>query len=65
MKTLLFMIFRFIVITVTMPIAMIWSVNTLFPSVNIPITFATWLAALVWLAFFFYWIITLDRLRGK
>ena len=29
------------------PIATIWSLNTLFPSLGIPITFDTWAAALI------------------
>jgi hypothetical protein len=29
------------------PIATIWSLNTLFPVLNIPIGFDTWLAALI------------------
>jgi hypothetical protein len=29
------------------PIATIWSLNTLFPSLAIPITFDTWAAALI------------------
>ena len=29
------------------PIATIWSLNTLFPVVNIPYTFDTWLAAVL------------------
>ena len=29
------------------PFALIWSLNTLFPILNIPFTFETWLAAFV------------------
>ena len=29
------------------PVATIWSLNTLFPVLNIPITFDTWCAALI------------------
>jgi len=29
------------------PVATIWSLNTLFPALNIPITFDTWCAALI------------------
>lgn len=29
------------------PLALIWSINTLFPVVNIPYTFETWVAAAI------------------
>lgn len=29
------------------PVASIWALNTLFPVVNIPLTFDTWVAALI------------------
>lgn len=29
------------------PVASIWSLNTLFPSLNIPLNFDTWCAALI------------------
>ncbi len=34
-----------IAIIICMPIALIWSLNTLFPLLNIPLTFSTWAAA--------------------
>jgi hypothetical protein len=38
----------FIVLLVILgPVATIWSLNTLFPVLNIPIGFDTWMAALV------------------
>jgi len=35
-----------IALVILMPIAFIWSLNTLFPVLNIPFAFNTWLAAL-------------------
>lgn len=35
------------VFVILMPIATIWSLNTLFPVLAIPVTFDTWLAAVV------------------
>lgn len=29
------------------PVATIWSLNTLFPALNIPLNFDTWIAALI------------------
>lgn len=37
----------FIFVIILGPIATIWSLNTLFPALAIPIGFDTWLAALV------------------
>ena len=38
----------FIVLLVILgPVATIWSLNTLFPALNIPISFDTWCAALI------------------
>ena len=38
----------FVVLLVILgPVATIWSLNTLFPVLNIPISFDTWIAALV------------------
>jgi hypothetical protein len=36
-----------IILIACMPIAVIWSINVLFPIANIPLTFTTWLAALI------------------
>lgn len=36
-----------ILVIILGPIATIWSLNTLFPVLNIPIGFDTWIAALV------------------
>ena len=36
-----------ILVIILGPIATIWSLNTLFPALAIPISFDTWLAALV------------------
>lgn len=36
-----------IVLAIIMPIATIWSLNTLFPALAIPLTFDTWVAAIV------------------
>ncbi len=35
------------ILVVIMPIATIWSLNTLFPVLAIPVTFDTWVAAIV------------------
>jgi len=34
-------------VAIIMPIATIWSLNTLFPALAIPLTFDTWVAAIV------------------
>jgi hypothetical protein len=36
-----------LVLVVLAPLATIWSLNTLFPILNIPMGFDTWLAALI------------------
>jgi hypothetical protein len=36
-----------IALAIIMPIATIWSLNTLFPALAIPITFDTWIATIV------------------
>ena len=36
-----------ILILILAPVATIWSLNTLFPALNIPIGFDTWCAALI------------------
>jgi hypothetical protein len=40
-------VFLIVAIIVLGPIASIWALNTLFPSLAIPYTFETWLAALL------------------
>lgn len=52
MIKLLGIIALIILIVVFGPLATLWAFNTLFPAVNIPYTFWTWLATLV-LGFFF------------
>ena len=48
MKTQLFvLVMAILVVVIAGPLAMIWSVNTLFPVVNIPYTFETWAAAAI------------------
>lgn len=44
---ILFILFLAAVIIIGAPLAMIWSVNTLFPAVAIPYTLETWLAAFI------------------
>ena len=34
-------------VAIIMPIATIWSLNTLFPALAIPLTFDTWVASIV------------------
>ncbi len=43
----LFPIIFIVLVIILGPIATIWSLNTLFPALAIPIGFDTWLAALV------------------
>ena len=43
----LFIIGIVLVFAVLMPIATIWSLNTLFPALAIPVTFDTWCATLI------------------
>jgi hypothetical protein len=43
-----FLIVVFVVLLIVLaPIATIWSLNTLFPALAIPVTFDTWMASLV------------------
>jgi hypothetical protein len=43
-----FLIVVFVVLLIILaPIATIWSLNTLFPALAIPLTFDTWMASLV------------------
>ena len=36
-----------VIVVICMPLASIWSLNTLFPMLAIPISFDTWCAALI------------------
>ena len=47
MTKLIFIIALVGLIIVIVPIATIWSLNTLFPALAIPVTFETWMASLV------------------
>jgi len=44
---ILIMIGIVLALAIIMPIATIWSLNTLFPVLAIPLTFDTWVAAIV------------------
>jgi hypothetical protein len=44
---ILIMIGIVLALAIIMPIATIWSLNTLFPVLAIPLTFDTWLAAII------------------
>jgi len=44
---ILIMISIVLALAIIMPIATIWSLNTLFPVLAIPLTFDTWVAAIV------------------
>jgi len=44
---ILIMIGIVLALAIIMPIATIWSLNTLFPALAIPLTFDTWVAAIV------------------
>jgi hypothetical protein len=46
--TKVFLIVAFVVLLIVLaPIATIWSLNTLFPALAIPVTFDTWASALI------------------
>jgi hypothetical protein len=47
MGKMLFIIVGILVVLVLMPIAAIWSLNTLFPALAIPLTLDTWMAAVI------------------
>ena len=47
MGKILLVLLVFIAFLVLIPIAAIWSLNTLFPVLAIPLTLNTWMAALV------------------
>ena len=44
---ILIMIGIVLAVAIIMPIATIWSLNTLFPALAIPLTFDTWVASIV------------------
>jgi len=44
---ILFVAVVILVLLVLFPIATIWSLNTLFPALAIPVTFDTWMAAVI------------------
>ena len=46
-KTMIFVLIGILCIVLAFPIFSIWSLNTLFPVLDIPYTFDTWLAALI------------------
>lgn len=46
LKILLFIAFVIFLVAVA-PLATIWSLNTLFPSLAIPLSFDTWMAAFI------------------
>ncbi len=45
-------VFVFVLAIIFGPLALIWALNTLFPTLLIPYTFETWLAAVVFNMFF-------------
>jgi hypothetical protein len=47
-----FLIVLFILLVAVGPLVTLWSVNTLFPSLNIPYDFFTWLATVILGLFF-------------
>jgi hypothetical protein len=47
MAKILIMLAIVFALAIIMPIATIWSLNTLFPALAIPLTFDTWVAAIV------------------
>ena len=47
MTKVLFMLALVVLLIVLGPIATIWSLNTLFPALAIPVTFDTWASALI------------------
>jgi hypothetical protein len=47
MTKVLFMVALLFLVVVIMPLATIWSLNTLFPVLAIPTTFETWVATVI------------------
>jgi hypothetical protein len=44
---ILFVVAVILILLVLFPLATIWSLNTLFPALAIPITFETWVATVI------------------
>jgi hypothetical protein len=44
---ILFVLIAILVLLVLFPLATIWSLNTLFPLLAIPVTFETWVATVI------------------
>jgi len=44
---ILFVFIAILVLLVLFPLATIWSLNTLFPALAIPVTFETWVATVI------------------
>jgi len=44
---ILFVLIAILVLLVIFPIATIWSLNTLFPALAIPVTLETWMATVI------------------
>jgi hypothetical protein len=47
MNAIIWAVLLAVAVIILGPIATIWSLNTLFPVLNIPITFDTWCAAVI------------------
>ena len=47
MTKVLFVVALLFLVVVIMPLAAIWSLNTLFPALAIPTTFETWVATVI------------------
>ena len=47
MGKIIFGLIAIVVLLILAPVATIWSLNTLFPMLNIPISFETWSASLI------------------
>ena len=47
MTKVLFVVALLFLVVVIMPLATIWSLNTLFPALAIPTTFETWVATVI------------------
>ena len=58
---MLFVIALFAVAIALGPVAVIWSLNTLFPALAIPFTFYTWLATAILLVFVIPTVRSSDR----
>lgn len=47
MAKLAFIVIGILILVLLAPLATIWALNTLFPALNIPVTFDTWCAAVI------------------